>query len=205
MQNFGHPASDPLAVELPAKESPSQVAAFAMEVDDRSNTTSTCMLSAPKGADVRLTGQIDLAGLKLNQEYTCTSPQVFSTRTAGSYVFETHAVDESGNRERPPQRHTFDVAFASGAMYTQVLGDVPWGPTNKRRHTLELAAIEGTAGGSGTAAASSTGFEYAAAQLKKGEWDEGSWQPVDGSTLRWQVWRICSWPPKVLSISLPLA
>lgn len=201
VQDFGHPRGSALAVQLPAKASASQIAAFAMSVRDRSDTASTCKLTAPRGADVRLTGQISPGSFRLNEEYACTSPQVFSIVTAGSYTFETYAVDKGGNRERPPQRHRFGVAFAAGAVYTQVLGPVPWGPTNERSHALELSAIEGTADGAGEAAAGSAGFEYAAARLKRGEWAEGDWQPVDGNTLEWQVRRALGPPPVPMGAS----
>ena len=188
MQTFGHNASSALAVPLPATSSSVQIAAFATVAADRSNMTQFCRLDAPDlltESAVLSALQFGQAGFQPNRDYKCTSPQAFSLLAAGSYTFQTWAVDAGGNVEQPPQSHSFAVSYSAGALFAQVRGAV-WGATNKRSHRLQLAAVRGTADGAG-AAAESAGFQRAVAALKEGSWQEGNWESVNGAATLFQV------------------
>jgi hypothetical protein len=186
MQNFGHQATDSLAVPLPATASADQIAAFAMVALDRSHTTLHCRLDVPAAADVAPALQFGPASFIVGEAYACTSPQVFSLRTAGSYALSVWAVDAVGNEERPPKQQRFALAYATGALYARV-GGAAWGPTNKRLHTLQLAAVRGTADGTGVPVAAGVGFESSVATLQRGEWVDSGWQAVRGSEMTFKV------------------
>lgn len=186
VQNFGKAAGNVLGVPLPPPSSPSQVAAFAIVSVDHSNTTLHCKLNVPTGAVVALAGPY-ADNFSVNTDFNCTSPQVFSVRSAGQYSLEVWARDAVGNVEHPPKSHAFGVTYAAGSMFTHVSG-VPWGRTNSFKQSMQLSAVQGTADGTGQPAAVST-FEQAVDTFVNGAWKVSTWAPVTtGANFTFQVW-----------------
>ena len=188
LQDFGHNASSPLAINLPAASSGQQVVAFAIGVTDRSEVDLTCQLSGTGE-----TSPLSYApGFALNTEYACTSPQVFSITSAGSYNFSVTGTDAVGNFQQDPVSHAFNVSYADGEIFT-VLDTPSWGLTNSSSHEFILKAITGTPNGQGMTVATSQQFQVSVANLSSTlpgvplQWVPAPWADINGSTYSFQV------------------
>jgi hypothetical protein len=199
VQNFGYPNASVLGEALPPAQTSAQIAAFAFATKDRSNTTQTCTFRAPPGAKVTSVWR-GTQDVKINEEYECTSPQVFSVTSAGAHSFEVSAKDAIGNRELTPKSHAFSVVFPPATVATHISG-APWGRTNSRNVRFQLAAVQGGANGAVTPV-NTPSFQYALATYRgapatangtqgnqtQGSWVEAAWASVpSGSKLALQV------------------
>jgi hypothetical protein len=199
VQNFGYPNNSVLGEPLPLAQTSPQIAAFAFATKDRSNTTHTCALKAPAGAKVTSVWQ-SVKEVKVNEEYACSSPQVFSVASAGAHTFEVSAKDAIGNSELTPRRHAFSVAIPPATVVTQVSG-APWGRTNSRSINFQLGAVQSGANGA-VAPVNTPAFQYALATYQaaaaavnstqsnstQGFWAEGTWAAVPaGGKFAFQV------------------
>lgn len=188
LQNFGHNASSPLAINLPAASSGQQVVAFAIGVTDRSEVNLTCQLSG-EGDTVPLSYA---PGFALNTDYACTSPQVFSITSAGAFNFSVTGTDAVGNFQQDPVSHSFNISYADGEIYS-VLDTPSWGLTKNSSHEFNFKAVTGTPDGQGMSVAASQQFQVSVANLSSPppqealQWMPAPWADINGSTYTFQV------------------